>query len=60
MPLTSIRAIYLPGVLQRVHDPRDVYELATQLRMRRVESSDANGVIVTARRAEEAAQRKSA
>ncbi len=60
LPLTSIRAVYLPAVLQRVGDPRDVYELATQLRMRRVESTDAGGVIITDRRAEQAAQRKSA
>ena len=61
VPLTTVRAIYLPGVLQRVRELREVYDLATQLRMRRVEQpARTGGVIVTDRRAEEAARRASA
>jgi hypothetical protein len=59
VPLTTVRVVYLPQVLHRVSEPRQVYELATQLRMRRV-TPGPGGVIITDRRAEEAQGRATA
>ena len=60
VPLTTLRVAYLRNVLQMVGDSREVYELATQLRMRRPDKESSGGAVITDRRADKLARRASA
>ena len=57
VPLTTLRVAYLRNVLQTVSDSREIYELATQLRMRRPDQESSGGAVVTDRRAHRLSQR---
>jgi len=60
VPLTTLRVAYLRNVLQTVGDCREIYELATQLRMRRPNNEAGGGAVVADRRADKLSQRASA
>ncbi len=60
LPLTTLRVVNLGNVLQRVGGPHEVYELATQLRMRTSDKAKGVGMVVTDRRLDGAARRASA
>ena len=60
MPLTTLRVVYLRDVLQSVGGPHEVYELATQLRMRRQDRHADGDAVITDRRWKRQAGRLSA
>ncbi len=60
LPLTTLRVVNLGNILQRVGGPHEVYELATQLRMRTSDKAKGVGMVVTDRRLDGAARRASA
>ncbi len=60
VPLTTLRVAYLRNVLQMVGESREVYELATQLRMRRPDNESSGGAVIIDRRADKLARKASA
>ena len=47
LPLTTLRVVYLRDVLHLVGGPHEVFELATQLRMRRQDKHGVGDVVIT-------------
>ena len=60
LPLTTLRVVYLRDVLQLVGGPHEVYELATQLRMRSQDKQTGGGAVITDHRWRRQAGRLSA
>ena len=60
LPLTTLRVVYLRDVLQSVGGPHEVFELATQLRMRRQDRHADGDAVITDRRWSRQAGRLSA
>jgi EAL domain-containing protein (putative c-di-GMP-specific phosphodiesterase class I)/GGDEF domain-containing protein len=58
-PMTSLRVVLIPHAFQRARTPRELYRLATEVRMRR-RGPEGTARIITDERAHRAAQRESA